>query len=97
MQEYIIIAFDHTDSEAFNRRMSVRPSHFERVSALKKAGNFVIGAAILDDSGKMIGSNMIVKFESQEALQAYLDTEPYITGNVWDKVNIYPSKIAQVD
>jgi uncharacterized protein len=97
MQQFIIFALDHTDKDAINRRLAVRPAHFERVSALKKEGNFIIGAAILDDNGKMIGSNMIVQFESEEDLQAYLKTEPYIIGNVWDKINIYPSKVAQVN
>lgn len=97
MQDFIIFALDHTDSEAFNRRMAVRPAHFERVSALKKAGNFVIGAAILDNTGKMIGSNMIVRFQNESDLQAYLQTEPYVTGNVWGTINIYPSRVAVID
>lgn len=97
MQEFIIIAFDHTDEDAINRRLAVRPTHFEKVSALKKSGNFIIGAAILDANGKMIGSNMIVRFDNEEDLQDYLKSEPYVTGNVWEKINTYPTKVANVE
>ena len=97
MQEYIIIAFDHTDEDAINRRMAVRPTHFDKVTSLKKSGNFIIGGAILDASGKMIGSNMIVRFENEAALQDYLKSEPYVTGKVWKKINTYPMKVANVE
>lgn len=97
MQEFIIIAFDHTDEDAINRRLAVRPAHFDKVTALKKSGNFIIGAAILDPNGKMIGSNMIVRFENEAALQDYLKSEPYVTGNVWEKINTYPTKVANVE
>ena len=97
MQEFIIIAFDHTDEDAINRRMAVRPAHFYGVSELKKSGNFIIGAAILDANGKMIGSNMILRFENEAAFQDYLKSEPYVTGNVWKKINTYPTKVANVE
>ena len=97
MKEFIIIAFDHTDEGAINRRLAVRPAHFDKVNELKKLGNFIIGAAILDSSGKMIGSNMIVRFENETALQDYLKSEPYVIGNVWEKINTYPTKVANVE
>ncbi len=97
MQEFIIIAFDYTDEDAINRRLTVRPAHFDKVTELKKSSNFIIGAAILDANGKMIGSNMIVRFENEAVLQDYLKSEPYVTGNVWEKINTYPTKVANVE
>ena len=97
MKQYTIFALDYTDDDAINRRLAVRPTHLYGVSALKKTGNFVMGGALLDDNGKMIGSNMIIQFDTEDAFQAYLKTEPYITGNVWEKITIYPFRMAIVE
>ncbi len=96
MIQYLIHALDHTDSGAFDRRMAARPAHFEGATQLKKNGNFVIGSAILDESGKMIGSNMIVQFETESDFQKYFNSEPYVTAGVWGDIKVYPTKVAQV-
>lgn len=96
MQQYIIYAWDETDEQAPERRMSIRPAHFDGARKLKSAGNFIIGGAILNDEEKMIGSMMVVQFETKEQLQQWLDTEPYITGKVWQKIDIRPFKVADV-
>lgn len=96
MQQYIIYAWDGTDEQAPERRMSIRPAHFDGARKLKSAGNFIIGGAILNDEEKMIGSMMVVQFETKEQLQQWLDTEPYITGKVWQKIDIRPFKVADV-
>ncbi len=96
MQQYIITAYDFTDSDALNRRMAVRPAHLDGVRKLKESNNFLIGGAILSDAGTMMGSSMIVAFGSEEDLQEYLKEEPYIIGKVWDKIEIKPFRVAAV-
>ena len=96
MQQYIMHAWDGTDEGALERRMSVRPAHFDNARKLKARGNFIIGGAMLNDEGKMIGSTMVLQFETDEQLQHWLDTEPYITGKVWEKMDLRPFKIADV-
>lgn len=96
MQQYIMHAWDGTDEQALERRMNHRPSHFENARKLKANGNFILGGAMLNEKGKMIGSTMIMQFETEEQLQQWLDTEPYITGKVWQKIDIRPFKIADV-
>ncbi len=76
--------------------MNARPAHFENARKLKASGNFIIGGAILNDEGKMIGSMMVVQFETKEQWQQWLDTEPYITSKVWEKMDIRPFKVADV-
>jgi uncharacterized protein YciI len=44
----------------------------------------------------MIGSTMVVQFNTKDELQQWIDTEPYITGNVWKKIDIRPFKVADV-
>ncbi len=96
MQQYILFGWDGTDENALERRMAVRPAHFKNAKRLKESGNFIFGGAILDDKGKMIGSNMIMQFETRDELQQWLDTEPYITGKVWEKFELHPYKVADV-
>ena len=76
--------------------MSVRPAHFEMAKKLKENGNFLIGGAILNDQGQMIGSSLVLQFESDEDLQKWLDEEPYVQQKVWETVDVKPFKVAQV-
>ena len=96
MKQYLIYAWDGKGQDALERRMSVRPFHFEKARELKAKGNFVFGGAILNDDGKMIGSNMIVQFETDQELKAWLDSEPYIVNKVWEKFEVRPFKVAEV-
>lgn len=96
MNQYIVTAYDYTDTEALQRRMNVRPHHLDGAKELKATGNFIIGGAILNDEGKMIGSTMILQFETEEELLAWQQSEPYITQKIWETVDVKPFKVAQV-
>lgn len=93
---YVVHAYDGTDEAALDRRMTVRPAHFEGVHKLKAAGNFILGGALLDPDGKMIGSMMLMDFPDEEALNAWLREEPYVIGDVWRTIDIKPFLQAQV-
>jgi uncharacterized protein YciI len=95
--QFLITAFDGTDSEALDRRMAARPAHLEYAGKAREAGKFIIGGAILDDDGKMIGSMLVVDFPSKEAIEKeWFAEEPYVTGNVWQKIDIRPYRVAEV-
>ena len=96
MKQYLVTGYDFQDEAALERRMAVRPQHLEGVKKLKAAGNYVIGGAMLSEEGRMIGSTMIVQFESLADLNGWLDSEVYISGKVWEKVNVKPFKVAEV-
>ena len=96
MPQYLVLAQDGTDAEASGRRMNARPLHLEGARQLKENNNFVIGGAILDDNGKMIGSMMVVQFDTEGELKAWMDREPYITGNVWQSIEVKPFRVAEV-
>jgi len=51
---------------------------------------------MLNDDGKMIGSVMVLQFETDEELEAWKKSEPYITQKVWETVDIKPFKVANV-
>ena len=94
MIQFNIYALDYTDADALNRRMAVRPAHFEGIEKLKKNGNYIIGGALLDDDGKMIGSNLIVQFETEAEFYSYMKIEPYVLGIVWGNITIRKMRIA---
>jgi len=95
-QQYLITAYDFTDSEALERRMAARPFHLDAIRKFKNTGNFIIGGAILNPEGKMIGSSLIMQFESEAELQQWLEKDPYYTRKVWDKINIKPFRVAEI-
>jgi len=91
--QFLVIAYDGTDADALDRRLSVREAHIALGDKMRDAGQSLYGGAILDDSGKMIGSVIICQFDAREQLDAWLKIEPYIMGNVWQKVEIQPFRI----
>jgi len=96
MQQYIVYGWDGVDELALERRMKARPGHFVRAKQLKADGHFILGGAMLDEQGKMIGSTMVVQFANEEGLQDWLKTEPYVEGKVWEKVDIRAFRVAEV-
>jgi uncharacterized protein YciI len=96
MNQYIVTGYDFTDAEALQRRMGVRPHHLDAAAELKKSGNYVLGGAILNDEGKMIGSVMVLQFETEEELDAWKQGEPYITQGIWESVDVKLFKVASM-
>jgi uncharacterized protein YciI len=96
MKQYVIIAHDGRDNEAVERRTAARPLHLDGARALKENGNYVTGGAILDDSGVMRGSVMIVQFEDEEAMKAWIANDPYVTKGVWKSIEVKPFRVAEV-
>jgi len=94
--EFILIAYDGTDAGALERRMKYRPEHLERIEKLKKAGEFLIGGAILSEAGQMIGSMILYNFPDRASLDERLKDEPYIFGKVWEKIEIKPFRVAKI-
>jgi uncharacterized protein len=96
MNQYLITGYDGTDENALNRRMDVRPFHLEGAKKLKENGNFIIGGALLNDDGKMIGSTMILQFKNPAELQNWIDNEPYIQQKVWEQFKVQSFRVANV-
>ena len=92
--QFLILAHDATDADALNRRMAVREAHLAVIARYKASGNMHMGAALLDDAGKMVGSVIDADFPTRAELNAWLAEEPFVAGKVWDKIDITPCKIA---
>ena len=92
--QYVVHALDFPD--ALERRLSVREAHLDGVRRMKAAGTFHLGGALLDDEGRMIGSMMLVEFATREELDRWLDGEVYVTGRVWERIDVRPFRMAPI-
>ena len=95
--QFILIAHDGTDNESLDRRMKSRPEHLAKIAIIKKTGQFLFGGAILDDSGKMIGSVILYEADDRHQLDLILQDEPYINNKVWEKIEIKPFRLAKIE
>ncbi len=96
MPQFLILADDYKDADALNRRLSVREDHLQRVRKDKTVGKFIIGGAKLSTDNKMIGSMLVVEFENEELVNQWVQQDPYVTGKVWEHIQILPFRVAAV-
>lgn len=94
--QFVLIAYDGTDPGAPERRMKVREEHLAKVRVLKASGKVLYGGAILDDNGKMTGSVMVYDVADRQELEELHRDEPYITCDVWRKIEIRPFRLAKI-
>jgi uncharacterized protein YciI len=92
--QWLIIARDGADKDALSRRLKARPAHLENAAKLQAAGHLVIGGALTDDKGRMIGTAAVAQFETRAELDRWLSTDPYVTGDVWREIEIHPYRVA---
>lgn len=95
--QFVVTALDYTDAEALDRRMAQREQHLAGVRKLIAEGHFLSGGAILDDSGKMIGSSLHMDFPTRDALESLLNQDPYVKGRVWEKIEIRQVKLVPLN
>lgn len=94
--QYLVIAYDYED--ALDKRMECRPAHVEAAKKSMAEGTVVSAGALIEED-KMIGSTLLVDFQTEEALDKWLENEPYVTGKVWDmeSIQIVPVKLLPKD
>lgn len=91
--QFLVIAYDGTDEKALDRRLAVREAHIALGDQMRDEGKMLYGAAILNDAEKMIGSVLVCDFASRAELDQWLKVEPYVTGQVWQTIEIKPCKV----
>jgi uncharacterized protein YciI len=92
--QFLVIARDGTDEGALERRQETRPSHLESIGPLVDSGNVLVGGAMLNEAGDMIGSMLLVDFAGRDDLDAWLAADPYVTDGVWRDIEITPFRTA---
>ncbi|MEX2204347.1 MAG: YciI family protein [Actinomycetota bacterium] len=91
---FLVIGRDGDDADAPARRGRVRPAHLDSIQPFVDRGQILIGGAILDDSGAMIGSILLAEFDTREALDEWLRSDPYVTEQVWRSIEVHPFRTA---
>ena len=92
MVTFFIVAKDAAD--ALERRQKVRDQHLREIEPHVKAKRVLMGGAITDDEGKVIGSGLVAEFSSRELLDEFLQSDIYTREGVWESFEIYPFKRA---
>ena len=92
--QFLVVARDGTDEGALERRQKTRPSHLESIGPLVDAGNVLVGGAMLNEAGDMIGSMLLVDFAGRDDLDAWLARDPYVTEGVWREIEVHPFRTA---
>lgn len=96
MPQFLILADDFTDDDALNRRLTVREQHLARMAVEKAKGNFEVGGAKLNSEGKMFGSMLVISADNEAGAREWINEDPYVKGRVWDKIDIIPFRVANV-
>ena len=82
--QFLVKAYDGPD--LLEKRMAVRPRHLEGMKALGR--QIIAAGGLLDEDGKMKGSALVMEFPDRDALDQYLENEPYVIDGVWQKIDI---------
>lgn len=93
MPHYIVIGRDGTDEAALERRGAVRGDHLSLSDEAITRGEQLMGVAMLNNDQQMCGSVMLVDFPNRAALDAWLEKEPYVSGDVWKSVEVVECRI----
>lgn len=88
---FALIAHDYPD--ALERRLACRERHLARLKALAEQGKVLGGGVLLNDEGKMIGSNVHLDFGQREDLDRWLEDEPYVLEQVWEQIEVREIKL----
>ena len=91
--QFLIKAYD--GEGMLDKRMEVRPRHLEGMKALGK--QIICAGGLLDESGKMKGSALVMEFPDCAALDAYLKNEPYVVEGVWQKIEVETMNVVLVN
>ena len=93
---YVLLGRDVPNS--LEARMAARGAHLARLHVLQDAGRLILAGPLpaIDsaDPGAdgFVGSLIVAEFENMAAARAWADADPYVAGNVYREVEIYPFK-----
>ena len=91
--QFLIKAYD--GEGMLDKRMEVRSRHLEGMKALGK--QIICAGGLLDESGKMKGSALVMEFSDRAALDVYLKNEPYAVEGVWQKIEVETMNVVLVN
>lgn len=92
MPLFVVTCTDHEGT--VEKRLAVRPQHIERLQKLADEGRLIVAGAMPKDPANpqagFHGSTIIVDFDSREALDAWLQDEPFLKEGVYAQIDVKP-------
>lgn len=88
---FLVIGKDYADG--LNRRMEHRGAHLENLRKLSREGKLYVAAGLLNEDKLLNGSASFFTVDTREEVDELLKSEPYVTGNVWETIEIIPCLI----
>ena len=84
-----------TDREGtLEKRLATRPLHLARLQQLDAEGRLIVAGAMPKDPSNpqagFYGSTIIVDFDSREALEEWLQEEPFLKEGVYAHIDVKP-------
>lgn len=84
-----------TDREGtVEKRLAIRPQHLARLEQLNAEGRLIVAGAMPKDPANpqagFYGSTIIVDFDSREALDAWLQDEPFLKEGIYSHIDVKP-------
>jgi uncharacterized protein YciI len=97
MPQFLVTLYDGTDAEAPSRRKAARPAHLDGLKGNVANGKLVFGGPVFDDAQKPIGSFLLVECATRADVDALIANDPYTKANVWQRVEIRPTRLVIQD
>ncbi|QIC63273.1 YciI family protein [Acinetobacter schindleri] len=84
-----------TDQEGtVEKRLAIRPQHLARLQKLNDEGRLIVAGAMPKEPDNpqagFYGSTIIVDFDSREALDEWLQEEPFLKEGVYAHIDVKP-------
>ena len=84
-----------TDQEGtVEKRLAIRPQHLARLQKLNDEGRLIVAGAMPKEPGNpqagFYGSTIIVDFDSREALEEWLQEEPFLKEGAYAPIDVKP-------
>jgi len=82
----LFVIIGHDGPEGPGLRPKLRPAHLDNLRPLAERGRVVIAGPFTDGSGSLI----VADFTSEADALAFAQTDPYLTGGVFERVEVKP-------
>lgn len=92
MPLFVVSCTDHDGT--VEKRLATRPEHLARLQQLNDQGRLIVAGAMPKDptnpQAGFYGSTIIVDFATREALDLWLQDEPFLREGVYANIDVKP-------
>jgi uncharacterized protein len=82
----LFVIIGHDGPNGAKLRPSLRPAHLDNLRPLVSRGKVKIAGPFTDGSGSLI----VVDMDDEAAARAFAESDPYVKGGVFERVEVKP-------